>query len=286
MGCHCSQPVPDKIISLQRKNDEDDNNSKSNINVPQNDESSVNNKVKAVNPAHGDDNSNNNNNTNSNEIKICNNQNEQQQTANVAVVAAPQEIQNGNEQHKEQVKLEEKKKPKVKYDITNYPIDALALINQIRNDPPKYAEEVEKAISNIKTEQDKLVYAGKLKVLLHKGEVLFREVIQILKNTPHMTPLIFNNDIAIECPRDEIEIKDPKVFQNKIIEKRKQLELNAYFKDAIKDPYISILLMIVDDSINSPGKKRESLLNPEFKYIAITSTMINKVFCAYYTFSK
>jgi hypothetical protein len=98
MGCHCSQPVPDKIISLQRKNDEDDNNSKSNINVPQNDESSVNNKVKAVNPAHGDDNSNNN--TNNNEIKICNNQNEQQ-TANVAVVAASQEIQKGNEQQKE-----------------------------------------------------------------------------------------------------------------------------------------------------------------------------------------
>ena len=202
---------------------------------------------------------------------------------NAPVVAASSQ-ENG--QQKEQVKLEEKKKPKVKYDITNYPIDALTLINQIRNDPPKYAEEVEKAISNIKTEQDKLVYAGKLKVLLHKGEVLFREVVQILKNTPHMAPLIFNNDIAIECPRDEIEIKDPKVFQNKIIEKRKQLELNAYFKDAIKDPYISILLMIVDDSINSPGKKRESLLNPEFKYIAITSTMINKVFCAYYTFSK
>ena len=279
MGCHCSQPVPDKIISLQRKNEEDDNNSKSNINVPQNDESSVNNKVKAVNPVHGDDNNNNNN----NEIKICNNQNEQ-------AVVVSQEIQNDNakrnEQQKEQVKIEEKKKPKVKYDIKNYPIDALALINQIRNDPPKYAEEVEKAICNIKTEQDKLVYAGKLKVLLHKGEVLFREVVQILKNTPHMAPLIFNNDIAIECPKDEVEIKDPKVFQNKIIEKRKQLELNAYFKDAIKDPYISILLMIVDDSINSPGKKRESLLNPEFKYVAITSTMINKVFCAYYTFSK
>lgn len=272
MGCHCSQPVPDKIISLQRKIEEDDNNSKSNMNVPQNDESSVNNKVKAVNPVHGDN--------NNNEIKICN-QNEQTASNEVQ-----NENANANDQQKEQVKLEEKKKPKVKYDINNYPVDALALINQIRNDPPKYAEEVEKAIGNIKTEQDKLVYAGKLKVLLHKGEVLFREVVQILKNTPHMAPLVFREDIAIECPRDEVEIKDPKVFQNKIIEKRKQLELNAYFKDAIKDPYISILLMIVDDSINSPGKKRESLLNPEFKYVAITSTMINKVFCAYYTFSK
>ena len=80
-----------------------------------------------------------------------------------------------------------------------------------------------------------------------------------------------------------IKIKE---IEAKTSPKKKQIELHAYFKDAIKDPYISTLLMIVDDSGKNAGKKRESLLNPEFKNIAISSIMVHKTFCAYFTFSK
>ena len=151
---------------------------------------------------------------------------------------------------------------------------------------PKEQENKDPNIEVIKEDSGKLIYSGKLKVALNRGEPLFREVIEILKNTPHLEPLTFNDSIKIECPLVEEEIKDPKVFQNKIIEKKKQVELHAYFKDAIKDPYISTLLMIVDDSGKNAGKKRESLLNPEFKNIAISAIMVHKAFCAYFTFSK
>ena len=44
--------------------------------------------------------------------------------------------------------------------------------------------------------------------------------------------------------------------------------------------------MIVDDSTKSPGKKRQAVLNKNYKYIGISSKFIGKTFVAYFTFSK
>ena len=287
MGCQCSEPNKDKQVLIDENKQavpEDDSNSKSNMNLtPQND---------------------NNNNENGKEQKNEQEEHPQIQNSNPEPPkeekkeepSTPKEQENKDpnievikedNQEKEVPKpIEKVKASKPKYDISKYPKDVFDLINKIREDPPKFAEDVEKAISLIKEENGKLIYSGKLKVALNKGEPLFREVINILKSTPSLAPLTFNENIKIECPLEEEEIKDPKVFQNKIIEKKKQIELHAYFKDAIKDPYISTLLMIVDDSGKNAGKKRESLLNPEFKNIAISAIMVHKAFCAYFTFSK
>ena len=287
MGCQCSEPNKDKQVLIEENKQavpEDDSNSKSNMNLtPQND---------------------NNNNENAKEQKNEQEEHPQIQNSNPEPPkeekkeepSTPKEQENKapnievikeDNQEKEVPKpIEKVKASKPKYDISKYPKDVFDLINKIREDPPKFAEDVEKAISLIKEENGKLIYSGKLKVALNKGEPLFREVINILKSTPSLAPLTFNENIKIECPLEEEEIKDPKVFQNKIIEKKKQIELHAYFKDAIKDPYISTLLMIVDDSGKNAGKKRESLLNPEFKNIAISAIMVHKAFCAYFTFSK
>ena len=287
MGCQCSEPNKDKQVLVEENKQavpEDDSNSKSNMNLtPQND---------------------NNNNENEKEQKNEQEEHPQIQNSNPEPPkeekkeepSTPKEQENKDpnievikedNQEKEVPKpIEKVKASKPKYDISKYPKDVFDLINKIREDPPKFAEDVEKAISLIKEENGKLIYSGKLKVALNKGEPLFREVINILKSTLSLAPLTFNENIKIEWPLEEEEIKDPKVFQNKIIEKKKQIELHAYFKDAIKDPYISTLLMIVDDSGKNAGKKRESLLNPEFKNIAISAIMVHKAFCAYFTFSK
>ncbi len=279
MGCQCSQPNKDKQVLIEQNKQivpEEDSNSKSNMNI---------------NP------------------QIDNNEKKKEETPQVlsSIPEPPKEekkeepttpkeqenkdpnievIKEDNQPKEEPKPIEQVKVRKQKYDISKYPKDVFDLINRIRDDPPKFVEDIEKAISLIKEDSGKLIYSGKLKVALNRGEPLFREVIEILKNTPHLEPLTFNDSIKIECPLVEEEIKDPKVFQNKIIEKKKQVELHAYFKDAIKDPYISTLLMIVDDSGKNAGKKRESLLNPEFKNIAISAIMVHKAFCAYFTFSK
>lgn len=265
MGCRCSQAVPDKQVNLEDEKNEDQDQSNRNINNPQMEEiiqakASPPIEEKKEEPVEIE-----NKNSNENDIK------EEKPISPLAEII-PQR--------------EEPKIKKIKYDIKNYPKDVFELINKIRSNPKQFAEDVENAIKLIKEENGKIIYNGKLKVALNKGESVFREVINYLNTTPELEPFTFNKDILIECPTEEAEIKDPKVFQQKIINKKKEIELSAYFKDAIKDPYISTLLMIVDDSGINAGKKRDSVLSPFYKNIAISCVMVNKTFCAYFTFSK
>jgi hypothetical protein len=173
------------------------------------------------------------------------------------------------------------------YNITNYPNDVIKYINKIRTNPQKFIEDIAKSIKFITKEKNKIIYKGDLKVALNKGEESFINAINILKDTQPMESLIYKEDIKIEVPNNENLIKDNIYFQNKIIELKKVKNLDFYFKDAIKDPYISVLLNIIDDvGEKNKGKKRNIILNRDIKYIAIDCKIINKKFCAYYTFSK
>ena len=44
--------------------------------------------------------------------------------------------------------------------------------------------------------------------------------------------------------------------------------------------------MIVDDSAKNPGKKRQAVLDENFKYIGVSSGFVGKTFIAYFSFSK
>ena len=191
-------------------------------------------------------------------------------------------IEGENDENKSKLKSH-----KQKYDIQNYPNDVLFLINKIRSNPKNFIPEIENALKLIAKEKDKFIYNGTIKVFLNKGEEAFRNAIDVLTNTQPMENLEYYNDICIDPPNNEDELKDPKFFQNKIIEKKKDFYIHSYFKDAIKDPFISVLINIIDDtSTKTAGKKRECILNREYKYIGITCKKIGKKFVAYFTFSK
>ena len=67
---------------------------------------------------------------------------------------------------------------------------------------------------------------------------------------------------------------------------REQTRIDVFFKDLIKIPEISGLLMIVDDTNKNAGKKRRALLSNELKYIGVNSKFIGRTFVAYFSFSK
>ena len=265
--CQCSNPNQENNIDVPNKEDDNKEEGKEEDIIEEKKEEEKKNET-------------NNLNINNNKIK-------NDKILSIVNEESKENVSNLNESNLNQTDLKLKSNPqKIKYKIENYPNDALNLINKIRNNPKDFIPEIEEAIKHIKIEQNKLIYNGKLKVALNKGEEIFKETIEILKQIPPMESLIFDNNIAIDPPDDEEGLKDPKIFQNKIIEKKKIINLDAYFKDAIKDPFISVLLIIVDDSGKHAGKKRAAVLNKDYKKIAITVKMINKKFCAYYTLSK
>ena len=186
-------------------------------------------------------------------------------------------------------KINEEKNTK----YSEYPEKMLLLINKIREDPVSYADIIEDSIQNIIEEQDKddetktrIIYKRKVKVALNRGELAFKEAADELRNMNSMHPLELKNDICIPLPEDEDEIKDSSYLREQVRILRENTNIDVFFKDLIKVPEVSALLMIVDDSGKNPGKKRHAVLNKDFKYIGISSKFIGKTFIAYFAFSK
>ena len=175
---------------------------------------------------------------------------------------------------------------------SNYPQKMLELINKIREDPVSYADIIEDSILNILEDQNeedenkpKIIYKKKVKVALTRGEPAFKEAAEKLRNLTSLPPLEFKNDICVPLPDIEEEIRNPSYLKEHVNILRKTEKIDVFFKDLIKIPEVSALLMIVDDNSKNPGKKRQAVLNKNFKYIGISSKFIGKTFIAYFTFS-
>ena len=101
-----------------------------------------------------------------------------------------------------------------------------------------------------------------------------------------LPPLEFNREKCIPLPETGEELKDPTFLREKIKQIREEAEIDALFKDLIKIPEVSGLLMIVDDTNKNNGKKRMAPLNKDLKYVGVTSKFNGKTFIAYFAFSK
>ena len=174
----------------------------------------------------------------------------------------------------------------------DYPKKMLELINKIRANPSSYADIVLNGINNIIINQDfdetkpKIIYKNKVKVALSKGEQAFHEAAEILKEMQPLPPLEFKDEICVPVPETEEELNDHSYLKKQINIIQENNNIDLFFKDLVKLPEVSTLLMIVDDNEKNPGKKRNALLNEEFKYIGISNKFIGKKFIAYFTFSK
>ena len=160
-------------------------------------------------------------------------------------------------------------------------------INKTRTDPQSYISVIENAKKNIITDKrGRLVYNGKIKIGLIEGESAFDNAINYLKDASPVDKLIFNPYMAVELPKTENEIK----YKNDLIVKvenmvKSGMNIKSYWRDIIKDPEISFLMMIVDDNGNNSGMRRKDLLDPNMKYIGISSVEINGLFVCYITLS-
>lgn len=156
--------------------------------------------------------------------------------------------------------------------LTNYVKKVFYLINKIRTNPSNFADYVISSQKYIKESEDRIIFDHKIKVALNEGKKMFLECAEYLRKLQPMDELIFNDEIVLECPTESNNIKDINYFKDKVIEKKENQNIEAYFKDSIYEPEISVLLMIVDDSPKNPKKKREAVLNRKFKFIGISST--------------
>ena len=167
--------------------------------------------------------------------------------------------------------------------LDNYSKYLLDQINTIRADPQSFIGVIEDSKANIcKDKKGRLIFNGKVKIALTEGESAFNECIEFLKNLEPMEPLEFDPYLTIQPPQNEQEIKDKNDIHKKVDNMiNSGVYISSYWKDFVKDPEISFLLMIVDDNGVKSGRKRNDILNPNMKYIGISSAEIKRNFVSY-----
>ena len=177
--------------------------------------------------------------------------------------------------------------------MAEYPEKMLEIINKIRENPHKYADFIEDSIEHIQEIPDqenetkiKYIFKKKVKVALNKGEEAFHEAADILRKMEPLPPLEFDGNICIPLPQNEEELKDPNYLKEQVKNLKEINNIDLFFKDLIKLPDVSALLMVVDDNIKNSGRKRQAILNKDFKFIGINSHFVGKTFIAYFSFSK
>ena len=170
-------------------------------------------------------------------------------------------------------KIQEPKEISSTLPLTEYVKKVFSLINNVRSNPTKFVQVIEETEKYIKEVNGRTIFDdNRIKVSLNEGKKMFEDCSDYLKKLQPMQELIFCDDIVLECPKDEQKIKDINYFKEKLMEKREKHGISSYFKDSIKIPEVSVLLMLVDDSAKNPRRKREALLNPNYKYIGISSS--------------
>ena len=169
-----------------------------------------------------------------------------------------------------------------KDDFSEYIFDN---INKIREDPQSFIKVIEQAKKNITLDKKGIfIYKSNVKVALSRGVPAFDETINFLKNLKPMSKLIFSNELLIEYPINEEQIKDRKYMNEQInIKVQNGIPIKSFWRDIIKDPQTCLILMIVDDTGVNSGKKRNDILDPNMQCIGIVSKKIGKSFASYVT---
>lgn len=160
----------------------------------------------------------------------------------------------------------------------------------MRNNPKEYAKIVENHIQYIKVNENhqKTYENGEYVTMLRKGEEAFRNCIDVLQKTKTLRGFNFDENCRLVCPDkidDQAYYEEPFERLKSHYEDTKKIEFN--FDIGYPKPEIITVLQLVDDNNTHNGRRRDNLLNPDFKNIGISiKKSKGKQFCIYLTFSN
>ena len=98
-----------------------------------------------------------------------------------------------------------------------------------------------------------------------------------------MKKLKYNPDFLIELPTNELDVKSKEYLTDQVkLKLDAGIDVKSFWKDIVRDAESCFILTIVDDSGKNAGNKRNDILNPENKYIGITTVRIGKSFACYF----
>jgi hypothetical protein len=171
-------------------------------------------------------------------------------------------------------------------------------MNKCRTNPVEYANIVESHIKYIQNNTDPnsknaafYVKENIPKIALVRGEIAFRETIEILKKLKPLNPLEQREDLQVPIPEDQSSwiIKDlisenVNKLKAKAKEEGKYTNFNFHFDIGSSQPESSFVLQLVDDTAFK-GNRSKNLLSSSFKFVGINSTKHRNKHCGYFLFA-
>jgi hypothetical protein len=170
----------------------------------------------------------------------------------------------------------------------------LKFINEARTMPYEFCNHIIDNINYIKYEPQSsqmgdyvFVKDDKNKVNLMTGKNAFIQAAQTLALKDPMAPLEIRNDLIIKIPNDKEKMFNKTYIQDILAKKfnNSNYKLFGFHFDLGIDALSSVVLQIVDDNANK-SQRRNNILNPDYKYIGISSKKIGSVYCIYIAFSS
>ena len=163
----------------------------------------------------------------------------------------------------------------------------LHVINQVRENPPAFAQKIIDSIVNIQKEEKegvtKIIFNAKgSKVNLNKGEEAFRQVATLLMNTSPVDPLQLREELVTQLPEDPAMWKNKstiaEINAKKCVEVADNYGIIKFNMDlGVSDPELTVILQLVDDS-SFKGKRRDNILHPKNKYLGVSYAKQKKKF--------
>jgi hypothetical protein len=165
----------------------------------------------------------------------------------------------------------------------SYDQDIISFFNKFRANPTELAAKMEECIKMVEVNKDgkKVLVKGKKKYALFKGEEAITEAANKVKTMQPLPEFKEKPEIAIPVPEDPTLDAIKKAIEDK---KASGVTINYHYKDLVSDPEIAVLLQLIDDKEKNAGKRRDALLNPAYKYIAVTHKA--NPFASIVTFAK
>ncbi len=176
---------------------------------------------------------------------------------------------------KDQSSIQKKRVVKKKIDPKKNINEMLEVINALRTDPAGFSQKIIELTDFIKVEDQKIIFDKKgTRVGLNRGAEHFKTVAAQISERSSTEPLELREDISVPIP-ENFDLKD-KQWQESLLKSLKVDTGDKYSVYAINidvgsdHPETSLLLQIVDDNKIFNGKRRENILNPNYKYVGIS----------------
>ena len=129
------------------------------------------------------------------------------------------------------------------------------------------------------------------KTALNRGEVAFREMIDILNTMESLPKLELKKDLSIEVPENSKEWSNKESIALLVNKKKEELKdqysnFSFHYDMGTSVADVSAVLQLVDDNTGFAGLRRKNIISETHRYVGVGFNKEKTKYCFYFLFAS